>query len=108
MPGSLRRNAQRMAAAPAAAAHAGGFTPPANAEAEQSVLGAILVRPEVLDRVADLIAAGDFYREAHGRIFQAMLDLYGRGDPVDLVTVSALLAERGHWKEWGGRSSWRG
>ncbi|MGD0215998.1 MAG: replicative DNA helicase [Desulfobaccales bacterium] len=102
MPGSLRRNAQRMAAAPAAAAHAGGFTPPANAEAEQSVLGAILVRPEVLDRVADLIAAGDFYREAHGRIFQAMLDLYGRGDPVDLVTVSALLAERGHLEGVGG------
>jgi replicative DNA helicase len=91
-----------MAAAPAAAAHAGGFTPPANAEAEQSVLGAILVRPEVLDRVADLIAAGDFYREAHGRIFQAMLDLYGRGDPVDLVTVSALLAERGHLEGVGG------
>lgn len=102
MSGSLRRNAQRMAAAPAAAAHAGGFTPPANAEAEQSVLGAILVRPEVLDRVADLIAAGDFYREAHGRIFQAMLDLYGRGDPVDLVTVSALLAERGHLEGVGG------
>ncbi|MGA7563498.1 MAG: replicative DNA helicase [Desulfobaccales bacterium] len=102
MPGSLRRNAQRMAAAPAAAAHAGGFTPPANAEAEQSVLGAILVRPEVLDRVADLIGAGDFYREAHGRIFQAMLDLYGRGDPVDLVTVSALLAERGHLEGVGG------
>ncbi|MGB8872919.1 MAG: replicative DNA helicase [Desulfobaccales bacterium] len=102
MSGSLRRNAQRMAAAPAAAAHAGGFTPPANAEAEQSVLGAILVRPEVLDRVADLIAAGDFYREAHGRIFQAMLDLYGRGDPVDLVTVSALLAERGQLEGVGG------
>ena len=102
MPGSLRRNAQRMAAAPAAAAHAGGFTPPANAEAEQSVLGAILVRPEVLDRVADLIGAGDFYREAHGRIFQAMLDLYGRGDPVDLVTVSALLAERGQLEGVGG------
>ncbi len=102
MPGTLRRNAPRMAAAPAAAAHPGGFTPPANAEAEQSVLGAILVRPEVLDRVADLIAAGDFYREAHGRIFQAMLDLYGRGDPVDLVTVSALLAERGQLEGVGG------
>ncbi len=102
MPGSIRRNAQRMAAAPAEAAHPGGFTPPASPEAEQSVLGAILVRPEVLDRVADVIAAGDFYREAHGRIFQAMLDLYGRGDPVDLVTVTALLDERGQLAGVGG------
>jgi replicative DNA helicase len=79
-----------------------GYTPPANPEAEQSVLGAILVRPEVLDRVADLIEPGDFYREAHGRIFQAMLDLYGRGEPVDLVSVSALLKERGQLEGVGG------
>jgi len=91
-----------MAAAPAAAAPPGGFTPPASPEAEQSVLGAILVRPEVLDRVADVIESGDFYREAHGRIFQAMLDLYGRGDPVDLVTVTALLNERGQLEGVGG------
>jgi replicative DNA helicase len=91
-----------MGAAPAEAAHPGGFTPPASPEAEQSVLGAILVRPEVLDRVADVIAAGDFYREAHGRIFQAMLDLYGRSDPVDLVTVTALLDERGQLAGVGG------
>lgn len=102
MPGSIRRNAQRMAAAPAAAAPSGGFTPPASPEAEQSVLGAILVRPEVLDRVADLIEPGDFYQQAHGRIFQAMLDLYGRGDPVDLVTVTALLDERGQLEGAGG------
>jgi len=80
----------------------GGYTPPANPEAEQSVLGAILVRPEVLDRVADLLESGDFYREAHGRIYQAMLDLYGRGEPVDLVSVSALLKERGQLEGVGG------
>jgi hypothetical protein len=60
------------------------YTPPANPEAEQSVLGAILVRPEVLDQVAVLITSADFYREAHGRIFQAMLDLRNVGKPVDL------------------------
>ncbi len=80
----------------------GGYTPPANPEAEQSVLGAILVRPEVLDRVADLLEPPDFYREAHGRIYQAMLDLYGRGEPVDLVTVTALLKERGQLEGAGG------
>ena len=78
----MRRFAAAEATAPA------GYTPPANPEAEQSVLGAILVRPEVMDRIADLIVPEDFYREAHGRIYKAMLDLYGRGEPVDLVTVT--------------------
>ena len=96
MPRSSRRLAAAEAAAPV------GYTPPANPEAEQSVLGAILVRPEVMDRIADVIVPEDFYREAHGRIYQAMLDLYGRGEPVDLVTVSALLKERGKLEGVGG------
>jgi replicative DNA helicase len=79
-----------------------GYTPPANPEAEQSVLGAILVRPEVMDRIADVIVPEDFYRQAHGRIYQAMLDLYGKGEPVDLVTVNALLKERGQLEGVGG------
>ena len=74
MPKVNRRLAAAEAPAPA------GYTPPANAEAEQSVLGAILVRPEVMDRIADLIVPEDFYREAHARIFKAMLDLYGKGE----------------------------
>ena len=96
MPKTSRRFAAAETVAPA------GYTPPANPEAEQSVLGAILVRPEVMDRIADLIVPEDFYREAHGRIYQAMLDLYGRGEPVDLVTVSALLKERGKLEGVGG------
>ena len=96
MPRTSRRFAAAEAPAPA------GYTPPANPEAEQSVLGAILVRPEVMDRIADLIVPEDFYREAHGRIYQAMLDLYGKGEPVDLVTVNALLKERGQLEGVGG------
>jgi replicative DNA helicase len=78
------------------------YLPPANLEAEQSVLGAILVRPGVLDLVADRLSPGDFYREAHGRIYQAMLDLDERRQPVDLVTVTALLKERGQLEGCGG------
>lgn len=78
------------------------FTPPANLEAEQSVLGAILVRPEVLNEVADILSPTDFYREAHGRIFAAMLALYAKGEPVDLVTVNALLKEQGQLEAVGG------
>jgi replicative DNA helicase len=96
MPKPSRRLAAAETSAPV------GYTPPANAEAEQSVLGAILVRPEVLDRVADVIVPEDFYREAHGRIFKAMIDLYGKGEPVDLVTVNALLKERGQLEGVGG------
>jgi len=79
-----------------------GLTPPANLEAEQSVLGAILLRSQALDQVADLLTPADFYRSGHGQIFQAMLDLWGRGEPVDLVTVTALLKERARLEEVGG------
>ncbi|MDI6854913.1 MAG: replicative DNA helicase [Deltaproteobacteria bacterium] len=97
----MARN-KRVAVAAAEAPAGPGVTPPANLEAEQAVLGAILLRPQVLDQVADLIGVGDFYRQAHGRIYQAMLDLYSRAEPVDLVTVTALLKERGHLDEVGG------
>ena len=78
------------------------FTPPSDTEAEQSVLGAILVRPEVLDRVATTVKPDDFYRTAHGVIFQTMLDLQGKNEPVDLVTVCGLLKERGKLEDVGG------
>ncbi|MEJ2070625.1 MAG: replicative DNA helicase, partial [Syntrophobacterales bacterium] len=71
-------------------------------EAEQSVLGAILLRSQALDQVADLLTPADFYRSGHGQIFQAMLDLWSRGEPVDLVTVTALLKERARQEEVGG------
>jgi replicative DNA helicase len=97
----MPKPSRRFAAAAEAPAPA-GYTPPASPEAEQSVLGAILVRPEVMDRIADLIMPEDFYREAHGRIYKAMLDLYAKGEPVDLVTVNALLKERGQLEGVGG------
>jgi replicative DNA helicase len=79
-----------------------GFAPPASLEAEQSVLGAVLINSQALDQVSDLLTFRDFYRPAHGLIYQAALDLYGRGDPVDLVTVTSLLKERGQLDEVGG------
>lgn len=66
------------------------------------MLGAVLVRPEMLDVVSEILAAADFYREAHGRIFQAMLDLQEASEPVDLVTVTAYLKDRGQLEAVGG------
>lgn len=79
-----------------------GYTPPANPEAEQSVLGAILVRPIVLDEVVDLLQPEDFYREAHANIYRVMLGLYNSEQPVDLVTVTSRLKEVGWLEGIGG------
>jgi len=68
--------------------------PPSNLEAEQSVLGGALLEPGAMDRVADILAPEDFYYEAHERIYQTMLELYRRREPVDLVTVTALMHDR--------------
>jgi archaellum biogenesis ATPase FlaH len=76
---------------------------PPSYEPEQSLLGAVLVRPEVFPAIIDAgVKAESFYREDHGRIYRAMFDLYSRGEPVDLVTVSALLKERGQLNGVGG------
>jgi replicative DNA helicase len=98
----MARGTKRAAAAVPDSPPPAGFTPPANLEAEQSVLGAILLRSQVLDQVADLLTPADFYRSGHGHTYQAMLDLWSRGEPVDLVTVTALLKERGRLDEVGG------
>lgn len=71
-------------------------------EAEQSVLGAILVKPEALDEVSELIQADDFCHTAHGLIFKAMQELHKRQEPVDLVTVTMKLKEWGKLEEVGG------
>lgn len=77
-------------------------TPPANPEAEQSILGSILIRPEVMDEIAEILTPADFYREAHGKIFTCMLGLYNQGEPIDLVTVTGRLRDYGLLEASGG------
>jgi replicative DNA helicase len=78
--------------------------PIADQEAEQAVLGGILVSPDKLHEIIELIRPEDFYREAHGRIYQAMLDLSETDTPIDLVSVSAHLKDKGHMEAIGGPS----
>jgi replicative DNA helicase len=76
--------------------------PPQNTDAEQSLLGGILIDPEALNKVVDIVDAEDFYREDHRTIFQMVLELYERNEPIDIVTVSGLARDKGLIERMGG------
>jgi replicative DNA helicase len=78
--------------------------PPSNIEAEQSVLGAILLENNAIDRTIEFIVADDFYKEAHRRIYTAMLDLNESGEPIDVITLPAILKSRDELDRIGGVS----
>ena len=62
--------------------------PPHSIEAEQSVLGGLMLDNQAFDRVAELVVAQDFYTRTHKLIFEAMVNLAEGGDPIDLITIS--------------------
>lgn len=78
--------------------------PPQNLEAEQSVLGAMMISKTAIALVAGKLRQEYFYREAHAHIFKAILSLYQKSEPVDLVTVSAELKKHDTLEAAGGRS----
>ena len=78
--------------------------PPQNLEAEQSLLGALLIDKEAMVKVADQIRPDDFYREAHTRIYDAMLELYERHEPLDILSLGNKLEESGMLTMVGGRA----
>src|SRR5688572_6607542 len=78
--------------------------PPQSLEAEQSVLGAILIDRDAVVEVAEFLRAEDFYRQAHGRTYRAILDLFERREPIDIVTVSEVLERDGELEAVGGRA----
>jgi replicative DNA helicase len=77
-------------------------TLPHNLEAERSVLGAILLHNEAFHRAAEVIDSGDFFRDAHRRIFDKMIKLSERGEAIDLVTLKEELGRAGDLDEVGG------
>jgi replicative DNA helicase len=79
-----------------------GRQPPQDMVAEQSVLGGMLLSKDAIADVLERLRPGDFYRPAHQNVYDAILDLYGRGEPADAVTVSAELDRRGLLKRVGG------
>ncbi|MCV7316580.1 replicative DNA helicase [Mycolicibacillus parakoreensis] len=79
-----------------------GRQPPQDLTAEQSVLGGMLLSKDAVADVLERLRPGDFYRPAHQNIYDAVLDLYGRGEPADAVTVAAELDRRGLLRRVGG------
>ncbi|MEV0106824.1 replicative DNA helicase [Nocardia sp. NPDC050799] len=79
-----------------------GRQPPHDMAAEQSVLGGMLLSKDAIADVVEVLRSGDFYRPAHQAVYDAILDLYGRGEPADPVTVAAGLDRRGELKRIGG------
>ena len=77
--------------------------PPQNLDAEESVLGAMMLSPGAIGAVSEVLDAGDFYRESHAKIYRGALALYARGEPVDAITLVDELEERGDLEGAGGR-----
>lgn len=78
--------------------------PPQNIEAEQAVLGAVLLQDKALLKIVELLTSNDFYRDAHKTIFAAMLALFEKREPHDLITVTGLLSDQRKLEEIGGAS----
>lgn len=78
--------------------------PPNNLDAEKSFLGSLLIDQQAADLVVDRILSDDFYRPAHGRIYQAMIHLFNRHEPIDILSVGNRLTEEEALTDIGGRA----
>lgn len=77
--------------------------PPHNIEAEQATLGSLLINKDALIKIADVVSATDFYVNKHQLIFESMLDLYAKHEPIDILSLSNRLIEKGQLDQIGGR-----
>lgn len=78
--------------------------PPQSLEAEMSFLGSLLIDKEAMIKVADMVHVEDFYKTSHAKIFEAIQELYAKNEPVDLLTLSTRLDEKGQLEMIGGRA----
>ena len=80
----------------------GHRVPPQNLEAEQSVLGAMMLSTDAMADVVEILEADDFYRSAHGRIYAALRTLFAHGEPIDTITAVEALRREGILDQVGG------
>lgn len=79
--------------------------PPQSSDAEESILGALLIDGEVMLEIADSLKPADFYKPAHAKVYSAIQRLYEQSQPIDILTVSEELERRGQIEEIGGRAA---
>ena len=91
-----------MARVPKKSEEARGRVPPQNIEAEQSLLGGLLVDSEAINKVVDIVSPEDFYKDAHGRIYGIILDLYEKNEAIDILTVASAARDKGIIDRVGG------
>lgn len=78
--------------------------PPQNLEAEQSLLGCLLIDKDAITKIADIVHEKDFYKSSHEMIFNTMTELYAKHEPIDILTLSNRLDERKQLENIGGRT----
>jgi replicative DNA helicase len=78
--------------------------PPQNLEAEASLLGALMLDKDAIIKVGDALSTSDFYKDAHGLIYQAILDLFEKHDPIDILSIGNRLGEKKQLETIGGKS----
>jgi len=78
--------------------------PPQSVDSEKAILGSIMLRPGAIHEINDIIIPASFYASKHAQIFKTMLELSGKGDPIDLISVSHKLREKGLLDSTGGSS----
>src|SRR3989338_11531326 len=78
--------------------------PPQSLEAEMSFLGSVLIDKDAMLKIADMVKPEDFYKDAHAKIFESVLELYAKSEPIDLLTLGTRLEERGVLEQICGRT----
>jgi len=78
--------------------------PPQNIEAEQSLIGAILIDKDAIIKIADMLSPNDFYREAHAALYGTILELFEKKEAIDILSLTSRLEEKKKLEAIGGRS----
>lgn len=76
--------------------------PPQNIDSEKALLGSIMLRPEAMNDIMDIVSFESFYAEKHRTIYKMMLELFAKGEPIDLLTISTKLTDKGMIEQVGG------
>ena len=82
----------------------GGRVPPQHIDSEKALLGAIMIRPMAMIDVADILAAREFYADKHRVIYETMVELHKKGDPIDLISLSTRLEDTKQLDRIGGNA----